>query len=211
TGTSPQVAIQKESQHSGNQQQHANGSASGELQLTDHGFIGFHGQHVVGATHDLGYTEVGDGQRKDQASGRKNGITAGGQRHCQETTQGVRAHGSGRVIQTGIGQSQTCAQNHQGMGESVESFAQHNAPETINRFTAQPVAQQALIAEQVNQGQAWHQGGCQQGQQTQGTEQTCATYAAALQGKGKGIGSGDDDKQGGHANQHAAAHHGHEA
>jgi len=128
-GTSTQMTVQKEGQHSGNQQQHANGRAFGKLQLTDHGFIGFHGQHVVGTAHHFGHTKVGDGQSKDQACGGKNGIAAGGQGYRQEATPGVGTHGAGSVIQTSIGQGQTGTENHQGVGEGVEGFAQHNAPE----------------------------------------------------------------------------------
>ncbi|MNS93478.1 hypothetical protein D3C72_1276570 [compost metagenome] len=90
------------------------------------------------------------------------------------------------------------------MGKGVDGLAQDDAPEAVD-IVRQPVAQQALVAEQVDQRDARQHRGRQQRQQGNAAPQALGRNQRALQGVGEQVGAGHHDGRDTEGNLQAVA------
>ena len=204
-----QPGIQGKGQQGRHQQQQADQGTASELLLADHGLVGFHGQHAVGAAGDLGHAEVGNGEREHQAQGTEDAVACGRQGDGGEDAPARCAHGMCCVVQAAIGLRQGRQQDHHGVWEGVEHFTQQDAPEAVDA-AIHPLLEQALVAEQVDQRDARQERRCQQRQQADAAPQALEGNAGALQGVGKHIGQRYRHHGGDQRYPQAAPQHGQE-
>ncbi|MNH15700.1 hypothetical protein D3C79_753180 [compost metagenome] len=90
------------------------------------------------------------------------------------------------------------------MREGVDGLPQDNAPEAIDVVTEQP-AQQALVTEQVDQGNRRQHRRCQQWQQRDTPPQPLGRDQRALQGISEQVCQGDHDRGNREGNRQAVA------
>ncbi|MNJ43439.1 hypothetical protein D3C77_384440 [compost metagenome] len=187
-----QPGIDSETEQRRHQQDHADQGTTAELLLADHRLVGFQRQHLIIATNHHRHTEVGDGQGEHQAEGGEHRLP--GRRPGDAVKRAPRpgAHARGRIEQTRIGQRQRRQQDHQCMREGVDGFTEDNAPEAVDVVAEQP-AQQALVAEQVDQGNGRQHRRRQQRQQRDAAPQALGRNQSALQGIGEQVGQRHHD------------------
>ncbi|MNP07451.1 hypothetical protein D3C76_994730 [compost metagenome] len=102
------------------------------------------------------------------------------------------AHAGSGVEQARIGQRQRRQQDHQRMREGVDGLAEDDAPEAVDVVRNQ-LAQQALVAEQVDQRDARQHRRRQQRQQGNPPPQALGRDQRALQCVGEQVGQRHDD------------------
>jgi len=202
-------SVQEKSRHRGQQQDHADRGAHGEMLLADDLLVDVRGQDIVLAAHDLGGAEVGEGQDEAGDGGGKESVPRPGQGHGPKDAQAGGPHGSGRLVESGVGGGQGHGQDEHGLGKGVDRFGDDDADRAVESdVQAREQPEQAggdksLAAEKIDEVDAEKERRRKKRRHGQTTEKALGRKGGPGQGVGVGEAQGHG-QGGGHAGDEQA-------
>ena len=166
--------VDGEGEAGGDQEEHAHHRAHLEVLLADHLLVDVGGQDVVLAADDLGRPEVGDDHGEDDEGRADEAVAGPGQGDGQEDARGARPERHRRLVEAGVGEPEGGHDDQQGVREGEEDLGDHDPDGAVDRVAEQEPADHALVAEEVDEGDAGQERRHQDGDEGDGLEEALA-------------------------------------